>query len=206
MELRELFAQGMAAHRAGRLAQAEQAYRQVLRAEPANFPSLHMLGFLKAQQGRYDEAITLLHKAVRQQPQDIPARSHYAHALMMAQRLEEALAAYDRVLAIEPRNFEALYNRGVVLSQQQHFAEALTALDAAAAIRARNRTMRIMTFLFAGCRERSHGEAVVHGRARLHAAGLAVRFCLQGGPTFVSTKDPNTFERFAALKKELSKM
>jgi len=136
MDLRELFAQGMAAHRAGRLAQAEQAYRQVLRAEPANFPSLHMLGFLKAQQGRYDEAITLLHKAVRQQPQDITARSHYAHALMMAQRLEEALAAYDRVLAIEPRNFEALYNRGVVLSQQQRFTEALTALDAAAAIRA----------------------------------------------------------------------
>jgi len=135
MELRELFAQGMAAHRAGRLAQAEQAYRQVLRAEPANFPSLHMLGFLKAQQGRYDEAITLLHKAVRRQPQDITARSHYAHALMMAQRLEEALAAYDRVLAIEPRNFEALYNRGVVLSQQQHFAEALAALDAAAATR-----------------------------------------------------------------------
>ena len=40
----------------------------------------------------------------------------------------------------------------------------------------------------------------------LHAAGIAVPFCLQGGPTFVSTKDPNTFERFVALKKELSKM
>jgi predicted O-linked N-acetylglucosamine transferase (SPINDLY family) len=135
MELRELFAQGMAAHRAGRMAQAEQIYRQVLRAEPANFPALHMLGFLKAQQGHFEEAITLLHKAVRQQPQDIAARSHYAHALMMAQRLDEALAAYDRVLAIEPRNFGALYNRGVVLSQQQRFAEALAALDGAAAIR-----------------------------------------------------------------------
>ena len=76
MELRQLFEQGVAAHRAGRLDQAEQFYRQVLRADAASFPALHMLGFLKAQQGKYDEAITFLNKAVRQNATDAAALAH----------------------------------------------------------------------------------------------------------------------------------
>jgi len=133
--LPELFEQGLAAHRAGRLAQAEKLYREVLRTDARNFAALHMLGFLKAQQGLYDDAIALLNKAVRQNPQDIAARNHHAHALMAAQRIDEALAAYDDLLAVQPANFEALYNRGVILSQQQRFEEALAALDAAKALR-----------------------------------------------------------------------
>ena|SRR5215469_15072395 len=111
MELRRLFEQGVAAHRAGRLDQAEKLYRQVLRADAASFPALHMLGFLKAQQGRYDDAIALLSKAVRKNPADAAALAHYAHALMAARRSNEALAAYDRLLEMQPANFEAHYNR-----------------------------------------------------------------------------------------------
>jgi protein O-GlcNAc transferase len=135
MELRQLFEQGLAAHRAGNLVQAEKLYRQMLRADAGSFPALHMLGFLKAQQGQYDEAITLLNKAVKQNPADVTARGHHAHALMAAQRFDEALAGYDRVLAAQPDNFEALYNRGVILSGQQKFEEALTALDRALVLR-----------------------------------------------------------------------
>ena len=135
MELRPLFEQGMAAHRSGDLARAEKLYRQVLRADAANFAALHMLGFLKGQQRQFDEAITLLNKALRQNPKDITARAHHAHALMAAERFDEALLAYDHLLTLQPDNFEALYNRGVILSQQQRFEEALTALDAAKALK-----------------------------------------------------------------------
>jgi predicted O-linked N-acetylglucosamine transferase (SPINDLY family) len=134
MDLRRLFEQGLAAHRAGRLAEAENAFRQVLRAEAGNFPALHMLGFLKAQQGKYDEAITLLHKAVRANPADLTALSHHAGALMAAERFDEALAAYDRLLARAPKSFDALYNRGVILSQKSAFEDALGSLDQAAAL------------------------------------------------------------------------
>ncbi len=134
MELRQLFEQGLGLHRAGRLDQAEAAYRQVLRADAGNFPALHMLGYLKAQQGRYEDAITLLNKALKKNPGDAAALGHYAHALMAAQRLGEALAAFDRVLAGQPNNFEALYNRGVILSQMQRPAEAIAALDRALAL------------------------------------------------------------------------
>src|SRR4051812_43246811 len=129
MELRQLFEQGLALHRAGRLDQAEAAYRQVLRADPGNFAGLHMLGYLKAQQGRYEDAISLLNKAVKKNPGDPTALAHYAHALMAAQRFADALAAYDRVLAGQKDNFEAHYNRGVILSQMGRPGEAIEALD-----------------------------------------------------------------------------
>ncbi len=134
MALHPLFEQGVAAHRAGNLAQAEKLYRQILRADASSFPALHMLGFLKGQQGQYDEAITLLNKAVKRNPEDVTARVHHAHALMAARRFDEALIAYDRILAAQPGNFEAHYNRGVILSQKQRFEEALAALDAALAL------------------------------------------------------------------------
>ena len=135
MDLRQQFEQGLAAQRAGRLTEAEKAYRQVLRAAPANFAALHMLGFLKAQQRQFDEAVTLLHKAMRANPKDIAVRAHHAHALMAAERFDEALAAYDALLGFQPSHFEALYNRGVILSRQQRFEESLAALDAANALR-----------------------------------------------------------------------
>ena len=134
MELQKLFEQGAAAHRAGQLARAESLFRQVLRADAVNVPALHMLGFVRAQQGDYDDAITLLHNAVKQKPGDLTILIHYAHALLAAQRVEAALAAYDRVLAIQPDHFESLYNRGVILSQLQRFADALGALDQALAL------------------------------------------------------------------------
>jgi predicted O-linked N-acetylglucosamine transferase (SPINDLY family) len=131
MELRQLFEQGMAAHRAGLLDRAEKSYRQILRADAANFAALHMLGFLKAQQGKYDDAITLLNKAVRKNPTDAAALAHYAHALMAAQKFSQALAAYDRLLVMQPTGFEAHYNRGIILSQQRKYEDALAALDRA---------------------------------------------------------------------------
>jgi predicted O-linked N-acetylglucosamine transferase (SPINDLY family) len=132
MDLRRVFEQGLAAHQAGRFAEAEGIYRQVLRTDARYFPALHMLGFLKAQQGQYDEAISLLHKAVRANPADLTALSHHAGALMAAMRFDEALVAYDRLLARDPRAFDGLYNRGVILSQKSAFEEALPSLDQAA--------------------------------------------------------------------------
>ena len=86
MELQQVFEQGLAAHRAGQMTRAETLYRQVLRADAGYFPALHMLGFLKAQQGQFDEAITLLGKAVKRGAGDITAMAHYGHAQLAAQQ------------------------------------------------------------------------------------------------------------------------
>ncbi len=134
MDLRAQFEQALAAHRAGRLAEAETLYRGILHADPGNFPTLRTLGFLEGQRGRYQEAITLLAAALNQQPRDETALKDYGHALMLAGRNDEALAAYDRLLAIRPDAAEVLYNRSVILSGQGRPAEALAALDRALAL------------------------------------------------------------------------
>ncbi len=131
MDLRSVFERGLAAHRGGRLVEAEQAYRQVLRAQAGNVPALHMLGYLEGQKGRFGEAVALLAAAARLAPQDETILTHYGHALLQAGNNDEALAVYDRVLAIRPDAVDVLSNRSVILSGLGRPAEALTALDKA---------------------------------------------------------------------------
>ena len=50
-------------HRAGRLAEAEAAYRQLLTADPRNPQVLHLLGMVVLQQGKPDQALPLLRSA-----------------------------------------------------------------------------------------------------------------------------------------------
>ncbi len=52
-------------HQAGRIAQAERIYGQILAARPNNADALHLLGVAAHQTGRHDRAITFIEKAVR---------------------------------------------------------------------------------------------------------------------------------------------
>ena len=134
MDLRARFEQALAAHRAGRLDEAEKLGREILRADPGAFPVLHLLGFIAAQRGRFDLAVTLLERAVAAAPGELAAQSHYAHALLGAGRQTDALTAFDNVLARDPGAIDALYNRGVILSELGRPQEALASFDRALAL------------------------------------------------------------------------
>jgi protein O-GlcNAc transferase len=134
MDPRAVHEQAVALHRAGRLAEAEPLYRRLVRADANNFPALHMLGFLKAQQQNFDEAARLLGRALTLRPGEPQALGHYASCLMMAGRFGEARAAYDQMLAANPQAIEALYNKGVILSELKRPAEALALFDRALAL------------------------------------------------------------------------
>src|SRR5206468_1049052 len=110
--LGQLFQQAIALHRQGRLAEAEQVYGQVLRAQPDHFDALHYLGVAKAQQGNNAEAEGLISAALRKKPDSPEALSSLANVLSAERRYDEALAAYHRALAINPRDVGTLLNRG----------------------------------------------------------------------------------------------
>jgi Flp pilus assembly protein TadD len=55
-------------HAAGRRAEAEGAYRQVLAAEPSNGQAMHLLGVVLGQVGRPAEALESLEMASRLLP------------------------------------------------------------------------------------------------------------------------------------------
>ena len=55
-------------HQAGRLAEAEGLYRQVLAQQPHNADALHLLGLLAKRAGRLDMAADLIGRAIAIMP------------------------------------------------------------------------------------------------------------------------------------------
>src|SRR5689334_4460920 len=110
--IRKALVAGMEHHDAGRFAQAEAAYRGVLRAAPDRPEALVLLGELAHRAGRDDEAIGLLRKAIGIAP--AVANFHHLLGIVLASRgaFDEAIAAYREALRIrEEPLFRASFAR-----------------------------------------------------------------------------------------------
>ena len=125
-------------HQEGRLSEAERLYREVLRARPADFQALHMLGILKLQQQQPEDAVRLIGAALEVDRRSVAAHSNHGLALAALKRHDEALASYERALKIAPRNADALTNRADALCDLGRPTEALASYDQALAINPRH--------------------------------------------------------------------
>ena len=142
-------------HRAGRLAQAEKAYRQVLEATPDDADALHMLGVVAHQMRRSEEAADLIGQAIARNP-SVPAfHNNLGNALRAQGRLEQAEAAYRRALQLKSDHAEAHYNLGIVLHDRGAFAEAVASLESAL----RSRAEHPQTYYALGNALRQQGRA-----------------------------------------------
>lgn len=128
-------AAAIAQHQAGRLAEAERIYRDVLAQDPDHADALSMLGILEHQRGRDEAAAELLGRAVARMPGNAAFHVNLGEAYRGLGRLEEALASYDQALALQPDFAEVQRVAGDVLL-------ALERLDEAAASFQRVLTLR----------------------------------------------------------------
>ncbi len=128
------FDKGLALHQQGRLAEAEQHYRRMLRTAPTHFDSLHLLGALCGQTDRFDEALELLNRALAQRTDSAPALNNLGNTLGSLGRHEESVQAFERALAVRPKDAKALRNRGTSLRALERPEEALASFDAALAL------------------------------------------------------------------------
>jgi tetratricopeptide (TPR) repeat protein len=122
-------------HQAGRLAEAEQLYRQILVAQPNHSDSLHLLSVISYQRGDYAQALGQADRALDINPDNSLAWNQRGLALQRLKRLEEALASYDRALSVWQDHAEALCNRGAALYELTRFDEALASYDRAISVR-----------------------------------------------------------------------
>src|SRR5271163_2981296 len=76
-----LFAEGLALHQAGRLADAERIYNQILATRPDHFDSLHLLGVIFYQRGDHAEAVRQIDLALKINPNHISALNNRGNAL-----------------------------------------------------------------------------------------------------------------------------
>ena len=81
-------------HQAGRLAEAEAIYRQILAAEPRHADALHLLGVIALQVGRNDLAADWFCQAVALTPDAPDFHSNLGEAYRKIGRADEAIAAY----------------------------------------------------------------------------------------------------------------
>jgi tetratricopeptide (TPR) repeat protein len=134
---RDLFAEAMAHHRAGRLADADALYRQILVADPRHVDALHLRGVIAAQSGRPAEAEALIGRALALSPDFALAHFNRGNALRDLGRHAEALAAYQRAVRLDPRHAAAHNNLGVALRALGRPHEALGAHRRALALQPR---------------------------------------------------------------------
>lgn len=129
MTLQTLLHQAQSLHQAGRLAEAEGLYRQVLCQVPPNFRLQHLLALVQFQQQRHGEALASVAAALAINPEASESLALKGALLAATGRGDDALILFGRALALKPDLPDALYNRALLLTQMNRPAEAVTDFD-----------------------------------------------------------------------------
>jgi tetratricopeptide (TPR) repeat protein len=128
--------QALTHHQAGRLDQAEAAYREILAHEPENPDALHLLGVLCHQCGDHEKAKTRIERAIQLRPQVAMYHNNLGEALRALGQHEQAVAAYRQALSLRPDYAEAHNNLGLALEALGRLSDAVTAFRQALALSA----------------------------------------------------------------------
>jgi tetratricopeptide (TPR) repeat protein len=121
------FQSGVRLHGAGRLAEAESVYRQVLGAAPGHADSLHMLGVIASQCGQPQAALACFDQAIAIRPSDAMFHVNRAAALLELRQLDAALTACRQALRLKRNCAEAYQVMGHVLSDLRRPEESIAA-------------------------------------------------------------------------------
>lgn len=111
-------------HRAGALSEAEAAYRQILRRDPAHADALHLLGVACHQQRRPREAAAYITQAIALHNASPAYHCHLGEAERALGRLDQAIASCQRALEIDPRYTDAWFNCGLAALTARNFTLA----------------------------------------------------------------------------------
>ena len=122
--LQALFQEGLQAHQAGRLADAEAAYRQILGLDENHADTNHLLGVIAHQVGDHEASVELISKAIQASPSAPAYHCNLGNALYELGRLDEAAASQRQAIALNPDYAMAHNNLGNVLLAQGHRDEA----------------------------------------------------------------------------------
>ncbi|MEE4358637.1 MAG: tetratricopeptide repeat protein, partial [Desulfococcaceae bacterium] len=112
-------------HQAGRLDQAEEMYRDILRAEPENPDVLHFLGVTAHQKGEHDTAAELMQRALVLFKGNPLYFSNLAAVFQAQGKPEQALASYQEALKVNPAYAEAYYGMAGILTNMERMDGAV---------------------------------------------------------------------------------
>lgn len=102
-----LVVDAVAHHEAGRLQEAEAAYRAALVLSPSHVIATHNLGVIAATQGQHDTAISCFDKVIACEPDYVSAHYNRAAALQALGRNRDAIKGFSRACTLDPGHYDA---------------------------------------------------------------------------------------------------
>lgn len=126
-----LLSQALECHQAGRVADAEKLYSQLLQIEPAHPDALHLLGVLYQQTGHSTKSIELINRAIALRG-DMPLyHNNLGSAYCSAQDFGSAVSSFKRAIELQEHYPHAHFNLGNAYKEQGLLAQAVESLKAA---------------------------------------------------------------------------
>ncbi len=121
----QLFAQGLALHQQGKLAQAQTIYVEVLKVQPKHFDGLHLSGVIALQTNKNTLALDLIGQAIKLNPKIASAYSSRGNALQELKLFEAAVESHDKAIALKPDYADAYHGRGNALRELSRGTDAV---------------------------------------------------------------------------------
>ncbi len=121
----DFFALATALQFAGRMDDAEQAFRDATVRFSGDASTWWKLGALMAQRGRYDEALQPLTRAVNLAPRDTRILRTVSLAEMRLGKTDEAINTAESIVSLEPRNASARMLLAELYEQGKRWEKAL---------------------------------------------------------------------------------
>jgi tetratricopeptide (TPR) repeat protein len=125
-----LLTTGWRFHQAGELAQAEQAYRELLQQEPDNAEGWYLLGSVYQTRGDLATAADHLDRALQLRPGYLEALNRRGIVHARQGQPAEAAAKFREFLGLRPGDVDVQTNLALALLRQGQFAEAIALLQA----------------------------------------------------------------------------
>jgi tetratricopeptide (TPR) repeat protein/glycosyltransferase involved in cell wall biosynthesis len=116
---------------AGRIAEAEQLYRQVLQQQPDYVDALNLLGALLYQQSQFEAAVTQFQRVLDLRPDSPDALNSVGVVLKAQGNLQAAIKHYQQALRHKPDHPEVQNNLGNALRELGQLNDAIAAYEQA---------------------------------------------------------------------------
>ncbi len=121
------FQEALALHQKGDLARAQIIYEEIIKKQPTNFDSLHLLGVLAYQNADYQRSVDLIKKAIQINPKNSIFYYNKGLAHQELRQLESAIDSFGKAIEFNPEYVDAHYNRGLTFVELGQ--ASLAALD-----------------------------------------------------------------------------
>jgi predicted O-linked N-acetylglucosamine transferase (SPINDLY family) len=122
-------------HREGKLDEAEELYRLVLKSRPDDPDAMAMLGTLMSQRGFHDDGLNLIEGAIKLKPGAADFHANHGLILFSAGLVDAAINAYHKALELRADIPNVYYNLGNALQRRGQIDEAIEQYQRALALK-----------------------------------------------------------------------